>query len=191
MKNLKGVVLSGGKSTRMGSDKGLLPINGTNWATHMLTLFEALKMPAILSINPDQYKQYRAIFPPEKLQMDKDLPIAGPLKGLLSVHLRFPDDDLFLIACDMIDMEKELMQNLIDLYNEDDKHNFFVYQHENFIEPFCGIYTSLGLKKVMDQVKNNKLKDFSLQNVLATISTKRVSIGSTTAFKNYNYGSDL
>lgn len=191
MENLLGLVLSGGKSERMGSDKGLLPIRNSNWATHVAALFKELKMPFMLSINSGQRKEYSTFFPPGQLQIDSKIPVKGPLKGLLTGHLNLPEKDLFLMACDMIDMEKTIVQQLIEIYQENKAYDYFVYQHLGLIEPFCGIYTSRGLKRIVQQMNENSLPGYSLQGILATGPTLKIPISDNRCFKNYNYRSDL
>ena len=52
--NLIGVVLCGGKSSRMGSDKGLLKLNDKTWAELAVKKMEQLRIPVYVSINETQ-----------------------------------------------------------------------------------------------------------------------------------------
>src|SRR5437762_12638057 len=96
-----GIVLCGGASSRMGRDKGLLPIDKRNWAEKMLDHFKNLGISGLLSINRDQVDQYRSVFSQIELICDNDtLLIKGPLAAVLSVHLKYPMEYLFVTACD-------------------------------------------------------------------------------------------
>jgi molybdopterin-guanine dinucleotide biosynthesis protein A len=111
--------------------------------------------------------------------------IGGPLKGLLSVHQKFPEHDILLMACDMIDMEQGTIENLIKKYEQQPAYDFYVH-YGHFSEPFCAIYTSHGLKPVMEKAQTHALADVSFQSIINAGNTLRIQIADKSSFDNYN-----
>ena len=185
MDNLIGVVLCGGESKRMGADKGLIKTNDTTWAQLIAAKLSVFNIPVIISINHQQLELYNEIFPQEQLVIDH-VDIKGPLKGLLSVHEKFPSKDILLMACDLIDMDQSTLKNLIETYHTNQQFDFFVYKNNDFTEPFCAIYTSKGLKPVLQKAMVHALEKFSFQNVLEEGNTKKISVENTASFRNHN-----
>jgi len=185
MKQLRGIVMCGGQSSRMGTDKGLIPIYGTCWAAYAADKLLAIPVPVSVSINSTQQQQYRAFFSDEELIIDS-LNIGGPINGLLSVHAQYPHDDLLLLACDMISMQSETLSRLINTYTTEAGCDFYVYQNVDFAEPLCAIYTSRGLKKLIQNQAPASLQNSSLQKVLNGGITKRLTTAEPESFKNQN-----
>ncbi len=199
---LLGVVLCGGESRRMGADKGSMLKDGMPWAQYIADKLTPFQLPVVFSISQQQRETYPAFIPAGQLITD-NLPIAGPLKGLLSVHERFPSNDLLLLACDMLDLDEATIGKMISVYQENaclfqkekrtpaserdrGECDFFVYQEGEFAQPFCGIYGSGGLRPVYDLALQGGLRDFGLQSLLNGERTKRIPIDRQEAFGNYN-----
>jgi molybdenum cofactor guanylyltransferase len=185
MNNLLGVILCGGESKRMGSDKGLLKTGNTIWALSTAAKLTPFGIPVIFSINERQQESYRPYISPDHFVTDS-VDVKGPLKGLLSVHKKFPGKDLLLLACDMSDLDAPTIQKIITTYLEESQYDFFVYQDLEFAQPFCGIYTSQGLEKEYALALRHNLPDFSLQSMLNNGTTRRIKIEHAAAFRNYN-----
>lgn len=185
MSKLLGVILSGGQSTRMGRDKGLMPIQNTHWAKYIEEKLLALQIPVVVSVNSSQLESYSKLFSLDQLVVD-GVAVEGPLKGLLSVHQKYPDHDLLLMACDMVDMEVSTLSYLVQIYQSEPAFDFFVYQQGGFAEPFGAIYTSGGLSDVMARVASGDLIRFSMRSVLDAGNTKRIPVEHSQSFKNYN-----
>ena len=167
---LLGVVLCGGESRRMGRDKGLLHTNGRPWALRMGDKLAQQQLPVIYSINKKQTAAYSALLPPESLIIDEE-EREGPLAGVLSVHHRYPDTPLLVVACDMQDLDAPTISGIIDAWRVGGAGNY-AYEVKGFIQPFCAIYTLFSPAK-------------SLSAMLG-ISPLHTLQGDPAAFRNYN-----
>lgn len=190
---MTGLVLCGGQSRRMGSDKGLLQQETLTWAEVTAGRFKALQLPFVLSVNEQQYPGYSEKFKQFRIiKDDPSLDVYGPLKGILSIHIQLAGENLLVLACDMPSMKIEPLDYLVQLSlvrNED----AFAFQNDAHVEPVCAIYTSRGLKKIYDQYKAGQLKKHNLHYVLESLDTFYVPVLPEWKryFNNYNSPEDL
>jgi molybdopterin-guanine dinucleotide biosynthesis protein A len=108
---LKGLVLAGGHSRRMGADKTQLRY-GKNapqaeHVTQMLT--QSLGLETYLSCRSDQVLPFENLnpLPDSFLEM-------GPMGGILSAFLRDPTAAWLVVACDLPLLSLNMLQNLIE-----------------------------------------------------------------------------
>lgn len=190
---ITGLVMCGGSSTRMGTDKGLLKEGGQTWAEIAAGKLIALNLPVVVSVNEQQLPGYKQIFTKEQLIADKDIFGAkAPLFGLLSAHLQIRTKDLFVLACDIRDMTIAFMQALLEVYKRG-THEAYVYQTGERPQPLCGIYTGGGLHKIYALFQEGNLQRFSMMHALETLHTKYIPVPeeSLAAFHNYNRPEEL
>lgn len=190
---MTGVVLCGGQSSRMGTDKGMLLHKSVTWAQHAINKLQALELPVLLSVNEQQYGHYSKLFQnPMLIKDDGTLTVGGPLKGILSVHLQQPGEDLLVLACDMRNMKTEVLAHLITAHLN---HNAeaVVFRSADTIEPLCGIYTAKGLHKLSQQYKHGHLKKFSMHHLLQLLTALYVPTPEAWqhCFRNFNSAEDL
>ena len=189
-----GVILCGGKSSRMGEDKGLLLLKNEPWAQVACKKVSALNLQTVLSINSRQFQDYSSIFSKEQLVPDTSrLNLAGPLLGIISVHCRFPADDFLVLACDLPNMQSELLGELLKQYKKNDGYEAIAFRSGKQIEPLCSIYTAKGMAKILASHNNNNLVKHSMMHVLETLLTKYIPLQESWKpfFKNMNSRSDL
>lgn len=193
--NVLGLILCGGQSSRMGTDKGLLPYaDGSNWAQHQYELLQSLCPEVVVSVNPVQKNNYRAYFSEEHLVSDHvALQIKGPLLGLISVHLEHPSKDIFLLACDMINMKAEVLQVLLQRYIQDKNKDAWVFILEGSFEPLCAIYKAGALAGIVPQYRTGQINRFSMKSVLEKIQTEPIPVLPVwkTCFSNFNDREEL
>lgn len=191
---LMALVLSGGKSSRMGKDKGSLELNGERWAAHAGNLCSTLSLPVIYSIHASQYETYAAFLHPDSLLIDS-VDVQGPLAGLLSFYLKYPLADVVLLPCDMIQLDKKILSRLMDAYDQITiGHDILVYQHaDGSIEPMPGIYTSQSLKKIYWLFAAGALTKYSMKHCIEISNSFFISIKKEDEiyFKNANTPEDL
>ncbi|MCH5717666.1 molybdenum cofactor guanylyltransferase [Niabella hibiscisoli] len=190
---MTGIILCGGLSTRMGSDKGLIKTEVTNWATDAARKLQDLGMLVKASINTLQEHHYTNGLPGVDLITDNiTLPVKGPLLGLLSAHIANPTEDLFVLACDMPLMETTLLKELYNLYQKTDAEAF-IFTNEGEAEPLCAIYTSAALQKIMTMLQEGQLTRFSMKFTLDNLrlATLPLKEDQKKYFRNFNAHADL
>ena len=189
-----GVVLCGGQSTRMGSDKGLLKLHANTWAQTAIDKLNNFQLSVIISVNKNQYEGYSSIFSPQLLVTDDDsLQMNGPLCGVLSVHLKYPADDMLILACDMPLMETDLIKELLLHYKEQPACDAFIYTNDGEPEPLLGIYKAKGLATIHHLYKTSQLPRHSMKYMLEHIKTCSLVLPADKkqCFRNFNAHAEL
>ena len=188
-----GVVLCGGQSSRMGSDKGLLKFNDKSWVQIGIDKLKDFQIPIVISINKNQLPDYSNAFPTNILLIDDNsLQLRGPLCGLLSVHLKYPEEDLLILACDMPLIDADLIKQLLMKYSET-ASDAIIYTNDGEPEPMPGIYKSNGLAHIQLLYNNNQLTRHSMKYILEHLSTFSTPLpdDKKNCFRNFNTHAEL
>jgi molybdopterin-guanine dinucleotide biosynthesis protein A len=191
---MTGIVLCGGQSSRMGSDKGLLKLQANTWAQTAVDKLLELQMPVMISVNEDQYTEYETIFSTRQLIVDNELlQLKGPLCGVLSAHLQLPDEDIVVLACDMPLLETSLIKELLLQYRQHDEIDAFTYTNDGEPEPLCGIYKSRGLAHILSMYHSGQLVKHSMKFMLEHVSTHTLTLPAEkkSSFRNFNAHAEL
>jgi molybdopterin-guanine dinucleotide biosynthesis protein A len=189
-----GIILCGGQSSRMGSDKGLLVHEAKTWAQTAFDKLSAIHIPIKFSVNEKQQHDYAKVFTDDALIIDDPaLDINGPLLGVLSAHLQHPNDDLFLLACDLPLMETNLLKELFALYQQSKKYEAYIFTNSKEQEPLCGIYTAAALQKIMALQQENKLTRHSMKFILSKLIVCEIALldNQKVYFRNFNAHADI
>jgi len=189
-----GIILCGGHSSRMGTDKGLMSHNDEIWAKLAGDKISGLDVPLAFSINETQRQSYAGLLNRDQLIIDlPELDVNGPLRGVLSAHLENPSEDLFLLACDMVLMEGRLLRLLADAYHEDNSFDAYIYKKGGEQEPLCGIYKAVGLEKIMHKIQTTGLEKHSMKFVLNQLSVCELIVEELDykCFMNFNAHAEI
>jgi molybdenum cofactor guanylyltransferase len=189
-----GIILCGGQSSRMGSDKGLLKLEANTWAKTAIDKMSALNIPIKISVNSKQFPDYEAVFPAiDLITDDPTLSLKGPLLGVLSSHLKYPQEDLFVLACDMPLMEPPLLHTLYTHYQQEPSFNAYIFTNEEEPEPLCGIYKAKGISFILDMLVSGRLSKHSMKFMLDHLETLKIAATNEQKkfFRNFNAHAEL
>ena len=189
-----GVILCGGQSSRMGSDKGLLTMNQKTWTQRALEKLRLIGIPVKISINHNQYLGYNSEFSSVELIVDEpSLTVKGPLLGVLSSHLKYPSEDLFILACDMPLMEPDLLNELYSRYQHQTTAGAIVFTNNGEWEPLCGIYIATGLSYILSLLQSGQIIKHSMKNMLDHLTVKSIALRNDQkkSMRNFNSHSEL
>ncbi len=105
-----GVVLAGGRASRMGHDKAALPIGGSPLVARII---ERLRhaLASVMVIGPDSLTTLQLSAP----VIPDARPGLGPLGGLATALEATDNDWLFLVACDMPFIQPALIRHMAEL----------------------------------------------------------------------------
>jgi len=137
---MNGLLLVGGASSRMGSDKALLSYNGNQSQLQKSCL---LLQQVCDKVFVSQRKE-QAFKVPENTEsiFDAAIEAKGPLRGILSALHHSKDVDWLILACDLPNLQVEDLNHLISSFHALDTPNFTAFQshYDGLPEPLCAIY---------------------------------------------------
>lgn len=191
---MTGVVLCGGESRRMGTDKGLITTTGKSWAQIAFDKLTELSDQTVISVNESQVQGYSLVFKSEILiKDDTRLQVKGPLCGLMSVHANFHAEDLFVLACDMVEMKIFLLEELVRNFHSNSNKDCYVFYVDDEPQPLAGIYTARCLKRIAAMIENDTLGKYSMKHVLDISDVTAIDAKEEWVpfFNNYNLKDDI
>lgn len=113
--SLKVLILAGGHSTRMGSDKGLVLYQGIPFIRYLLDVIDNMGIQAFVSLREEQKSVYN--IQNMNIQVIDDLILypEGPVRGILSAHHHFPFFNWIVIPVDMPLLAKDVLVHLTEM----------------------------------------------------------------------------
>jgi len=111
-----GLILAGGRSRRMGTDKAFLPIDGEPLISRVATVISAAGAQQILVIGGDRGRLEQLGF---EVRCDRN-PGEGPLDGLVTGLRAMSTEWAFVTACDHPSLDADLPGLLLDRALESD-----------------------------------------------------------------------
>ena len=165
-----GIILSGGKSTRMGENKAFIELEGVPIVRRIYTLFKELFQEVIIVTNqPELFKNFDS-----KISSDL-IPNQGALGGLYTGLYFSTFQYSFCVACDMPFIKKALVQYII---NHIEGEDVIVPRTEDGLQPLHAIYSKNCLdpiKIIMEQGKY-KIIDFYNQVNVKIVEEKEFTV---------------
>ncbi|AIZ42055.1 molybdenum cofactor guanylyltransferase [Cellulophaga baltica] len=165
---LYGLVLSGGKSTRMGTDKGLIAYHGIPQRDYIYKLLEEVCDATFLSIREDQ-----AAAIPENFQIITDEnEFKGPFNGILSAHRKYPKVAWLVLACDLPLIDVKALKELIQARDVTKLATSFALKENPLPEPLCALWEAEGLKAAVDYMNSGQgscPRKFLIRNDVALV----------------------
>jgi molybdopterin-guanine dinucleotide biosynthesis protein A len=174
--SVTGIVLCGGRSTRMGQDKGAMPFGGDTMLERVTTILRGLCGDVIVVGRQDQQ------LPIETTNVHDQVEDLGPLAGLAAGLSASTTDLNIVIACDMPLVNPVVLQRMVTMIGD---HDACVAMVEGHASALCGVYRSrvaseaqalldAGERRVMrllDQVKTKRVDAAAFRDIDPDLDT--------------------
>lgn len=184
LKSPTAIILTGGKSSRIGKDKSLLILQGKTLLDRVIDLTTQVFETTILSVAG------KSQYPEISLEKVEDLiQGSGPLVGIYSALMKSESERNFVISCDM----PFVNQNLVAFLKEYKSDKLVIIPYANKrLHPLCGIYSQKLLPYLKEYIEINidefrtlgKNKSLSLKNFLSGIPFEIINVEDK--LKGYN-----
>jgi molybdopterin-guanine dinucleotide biosynthesis protein A len=174
------IVLAGGKSTRMGRDKALIPIHGVPMLQLICTIAEACTDKVyIVTPWPERYQELLT----PKSQFIPEVPLPGetgneprthgPLVGFIQGLAAVETNWVLLLACDLPNLRLEILQDWISKLDTIPENKIAALVQNNQIwQPLCGFYRCRCLPELRQYIEQGGrsfqqwLKSYSVEVLL-------------------------
>lgn len=181
-KKLYGLVLAGGKSTRMGEDKGLMEWHGKAQRYHAADLLAEYCDDVYLSCRPDQVaeilKSGYKVYPDES-------GVVGQYGALITAFSNEPEVAFLVVACDMPFLDARALSFLVNSRDSNLYATAYKNPDNGMPEPLAAIWEPISKKMLI----NNLSKEIScprkaLMSVISDV--KLIEPEFTTSIMNVN-----
>ena len=185
------IVLAGGKSTRMGRDKALIPMVGVPMLQLICTIAEACTDKVyIVTPWPERYQEL--LTPKSQFIPEVSLPgetgneprTHGPLVGFMQGLAAVETNWVLLLACDLPNLRLEILQDWISKLDTIPENKIAALVQNNQIwQPLCGFYRRRCLPELSQYVEEGGR---SFQQWLKSYSVEVLPLEDSQMLFNFN-----
>ena len=181
-KDITGIILAGGKSTRMGSDKGFLKLNGVSFMEYSITAMKPLVSEIIIVSNNPDYDIFNL------KRVEDVIKEAGPLAGIYTGLKTSKTEFNLVLSCDVPLITKEILEMLIEAQDRQSDIIQIVSQGKSM--PLIALYKKCCETQFYQLLKNDERR---LHVAVNQCKVKNITLSSQTELftKNINTPEDL
>jgi len=164
-KNITGIILAGGKSSRMGTDKGFIDLNGKPFITHIIEAMKPLVSDIIIVSNNSEYDQFGYI------RIEDSIKESGPLAGLYTGLCYSEAEYNLVLSCDIPLINSKVINKLID--GIDETKDVIQLKSQNKTMPLMALYKKHCLHKCKALLDKDEKR---LRIAVEQLQTKTITI---------------
>ncbi|MBG14987.1 MAG: hypothetical protein CL853_01395 [Crocinitomicaceae bacterium] len=148
------IILAGGKSSRMGTDKGLLSFKGKPMIQHVIDNLASKFQETIIVSNNKNYDQFK------KIRVADNHTSIGPLGGIEAGLFASSTINNIIVSCDSPFTSIDLTNFIVEHH----KHKDVIFLENNGLHPFPGFYHKRILPKIKAMIDKQDYKIANLKN---------------------------
>ncbi len=176
------VIFAGGKSSRMGQDKSLLPFGGFPTLTQFqLDKFNPYFKDVYISCKDADKFDFEASF----IEDNPLYPTSAPFIGLLSVFEQLQCDEIFVLSVDTPFFEPRHFETL--RHHDKQQSSIIVSKSSTGIQPLCAIYKKEIVPIMIELIEQ---KRYRFSGLFCKIPTTFVDFSDDEIFTNLNFPED-
>lgn len=181
---LTGIILAGGKSSRMGYDKGLAIVNGKKMIEKVYEALSQVVDKVIIIANSDSYDYLNL---PVYEDIYKEI---GPVAGIYTGLSHSTTEKNIIVACDMPFVSPQLLSNILDHIGN---NQIVVPTVNDHLEPLCGFYK----KEILEELKEIiEMEVYPVHRVIEffdhlALKINEEEMNASTVFTNINKPEDI
>ena len=174
-KSITAIILAGGKSTRMKTEKGLVSFRGKMIVEHVIEALNKITHHIIIVTANPAYKQFG--FPCFEDEMQNKGPLGGIYTGL--VHSTAQKN--LVVGCDMPLISVNVLSDLVNNSSDED---VLLTEHLGKAEPLCSVYDKNCIPHFKSLLEQNHLK---ITDALKGLTTRVTSFDKEEWFKGNEF----
>jgi len=157
------VILSGGKSSRMGEDKSLLSFeNKTTMIEYLYKKLLPIFKEVYISTKTDKFDTLQ--LPNKKLICDNNQTVFSPMIALETIFQTIKDEKVFIITVDTPFIEEETIKELIR--NSSDFSITIAKDSDNNTHNLCGVFSRDILPTIQEMLQRDIHKiNYMIKNI--------------------------
>jgi molybdenum cofactor guanylyltransferase len=181
---ITGIILAGGQSSRMGTDKAMLQIDEKTLMERAIEICKPICHEILISSNKPKHENFGFTVIPDEINN------CGPIGGIYSCLNKSETDWNLMISVDSVFVPTDFIKFLISKTGVVDA---VVPIHKNGKEPLIALYHKNCLTVIQEKLD---LKDYKLHHLLDSLHTRFVDVDAwikkyPEIFRNFNRPEDL
>lgn len=164
-KDITGIILAGGKSSRMGREKGLILLQNKAVIQHIIDALKPLVTElVIVSSNPDY-----DIFNIKRIE--DIIPESGPIAGIHAGLMHSKTKNNLVVSCDVPLLNAGILQHLLQYKTEN--YDIVQFQSKGKSIPLIALYKKQCVEQCFELLKNGERR---LQKLVLAMQTKTITV---------------